>query len=136
MEARKPAEKLPTPRLQLRWEPYVGKPGYDWQCHYELVLPLGKYDIRREIWRDGEQVGERDELVLPVKEPSIRGSTCTPCLHDSGAVYADMPYRDGAHAIWDSRLLGNLPIIVIAPDGRFAEHKDDGRVQMGAPSHD
>jgi hypothetical protein len=110
--------KLPAPRLQLRWEANKGGPAYQWQCHYELVLPLDKYDIRREVYNDdGEEIGEVDELVVALKPPSLRGSSCTPCKAQDGTPYYDPPYRDGAHAGWDAKVLGNPPIYVIAPDG-------------------
>lgn len=112
------ASKLPAPRLQLRWEPFTGKPGFQWQCHYELVIPLGKYDIRAE--QTGPRGGKRPdltELVLAIKEPSIRGSDGVPCTAQDGTRYYDAPYRDGAHAKWDAKVLGNPPIYVIAPDG-------------------
>lgn len=112
------APKLPAPRLQLRWEAFDGRPGYQWQCHYELVIPLGKYDIRAE--QAGPRGGKRPnrtELVLAIKEPSIRGSDGVPCTAQDGTRYYDAPYRDGAHAKWDAKVLGNPPIYVIAPDG-------------------
>ncbi|MDR8087837.1 hypothetical protein KPB05_10225 [Burkholderia gladioli] len=110
-------EKLPAPRLQIRWEPSE-RSGWEWQYQYELVLPLGEYDIRREQYDDyGELVGKIDELVVRMKEPGYRGSSTTPCSTAYGDRYYDAPYRDGAHVKWDSDLLGNLPIFVIAPDG-------------------
>lgn len=119
--------KLPAPRLQLRWAHSTLRAGYNWECHYELVIPLGKYDIRAE--QQGPRGGKKPslkELVIPMKEPSIRGSEVTPCTaHPSGERYYDSPFRDGAHAIWDAKLLGNLPIFVIAPDGMaFARPQD------------
>lgn len=117
---------LPAPRLQLRWEKRV-EPGREtfgcaeWLCHYELVLPLQAFDIRREIYDDdGMLTGERDELVLAIKGPTLR--TCSdlviPCVDRfTGKHYVDTPYRDGAHAELDAKILGNLPIFVIAPDG-------------------
>ena len=112
--------EIVAPRLQLRWErsdkatfSMDGSP--DWLCHYELVLPLRDTDIRRTIYdEDGEEIGERDELVVALKGPTIRGSSGkAPC----SAQGFDTPFRDGAHAGWDSAVLGDLPIFVIAPDG-------------------
>lgn len=112
-------EKLPAPRLQLRWVESTQDSRYEWECHYELVLPLGEHDIRREVYDDdGEEVGKVDELVVAMKPPTIRGSTAIPCTDQfTGERYADAPFRDGAHASWDAKLLGNLPAYVIAPDG-------------------
>lgn len=109
--------KLPAPRLQLRWAVSI-EPGYQWMCHYELVIPLGKSDIRAE--QEGPRGGKKKnltELAIPIKPPSFRGSTCTPCTGMDGTRYYDAPYRDGAHAQWDAEVLGNPPIYVIAPDG-------------------
>lgn len=120
--------ELPAPRLQLRWvvaDPDEGPWFADerfWECHYELVLPLDHGDIRREIWKDGEQVGERSELVVAIKQPTRRGGSRDPCVLGDGTLYADTPFRDGAHARWDAALLGGLPIYVIALDG--SAHND------------
>jgi hypothetical protein len=120
-----------TPRLQLRWEDglaerdiFFGKGEPVWLCHYELVLPLREHDCRREVWKDGEEVGSVEELVVAMKSPTLRGKNgTTPCIgsHDSGKLYFDSPFRDGAHAKWDAPLLGGLPIYCVAPDGRFVE---------------
>lgn len=115
-------EKLPAPRLQLRWEASTAAVSFgraDWACHYELVLPLREYDQRREIYdNDGELIEEREEHVVPIRGPTLRGSTSTPCYGGDGTFHADAPIRDGAHAQWDSVALGGLPIYVIAPDGK------------------
>ena len=117
-------EKLPAPRLQMRWERRADPHDMDWDgelswnCHYELVLPLGEHDIRREIYKDGEQVGEVEELVVPMKGPTVRGSNGrTPCMDRDGQYWFDDPIRDGCHAQWDAAAIGNPPIYVIAPDG-------------------
>lgn len=105
---------LPAPRLQLRWasaEP--NEHNYQWQCHYELILPLREGDIRR-----GEEEQELKELVVALKEPTVRGSNSIPCRTRDGEYYYDAPYRDGVHAKWDAEVLGNLPIYVISLDGR------------------
>lgn len=119
------AKTLPAPRLQLRWEPSDLRSGYQWECHYELVLPLGEYDIRREQYdEDGTELEEKiSELVIPMKQPSLRGGSGTPCTAGDGSRYCDGPYRDGAHALWDAKLIGNLPVFVIAPDGIAFAHK-------------
>lgn len=112
--------RLPTPRLQMRWEVNPDTESrYQYLCHYELVMPLGAHDIRREVYNDeGEMTDKRDELVVPMGGPSMRGSNTPPCLcGDGGDLYFDEPYRDGAHAKWDAEVLGGLPIWVIALDG-------------------
>jgi hypothetical protein len=111
--------KLPMPRLQLRWKASTINPEYKWECHYELVLPIGKYDIRRENYDDEGNVTKGPcEVVIPMKPPSLRDGNHVPCTSVSqGKRYCDTPSRDGAHASWDSETLGGLPIYVIAPDG-------------------
>lgn len=115
---RKKLKNLPVPRIQLRWEASDERRGYQWKCHYELVIGLDEYDIRREIYKNGEMLRKKlpRELVIPVKEPSWRGSTMTPC-GEGDTRYADTPFRDGAHAMWDGMQLGQPPIYSIAPDG-------------------
>lgn len=48
-----PKQKLPAPRLQMRWASAKKQTGFDdeWLCHYELVLPLEEQDIR--AWQKG-----------------------------------------------------------------------------------
>lgn len=116
-------ESLPAPRLQLRWA--VAEQNahrYQWACHYELVLPLGEYDIRREVYNeDGEITANVLELVVAMKPPTLRGSSGYPCEEKDGSRYFDPPFRDGAYAQWDAKVLGGLPIYVIAPDGEVFE---------------
>ncbi|MFC5374018.1 hypothetical protein ACFPIF_15750 [Brevundimonas faecalis] len=134
------AADLPMPRLQMRWQklseternPVFG--AHDWLCHYELILPLAEHDIRREVYEDGEQVSERDHLTIAMKEPSVRGCSDgnPPCQwRGEGEVYYDAPYRDGAHAEWDAKLLGNLPVFVIAPDGTALRQATPATGQAG-----
>ena len=113
--SREAPDALPVPRLQLRWVPSTRKREYQWECHYELVMPLREHDIRRED-EDGRDV--RSEFVVAMKEPQLRGSTGVPCQAPDGTRYCDTPFRDGAHAHWDAEVLGNLPVYVIAPDGK------------------
>ena len=105
--------------LQLRWEK---EDDYNWLCHYELVLSLGALDIRRE---DDEGNKVRDSLTIALKEPTRRMTTTVPCWdRHNGQMFYDRPYRDGAHALWDSEALGGLPIKVVSPDGIMIEKQD------------
>lgn len=118
MPAKIKKPKLPTPRLQLRW----ARSEYNehwWECHYELVILLDEHDIRREVYRNGRLLAKKlpREYVVPIGGPTIRqGSGVPPCSVGDNR-YCDAPYRDGAHAQWDSKQLGDPPIYVIAPDG-------------------
>lgn len=112
-------QPLPAPRLQLRWVQNDPINQYQWLCHYELVLPLQEYDIRREVYdEDGVMVSKIDELAVPIKDPTRRNSSSNrqPCQSDVG-YYFDDPIRDGVHAKWDAAVLGNPPIFCIHPDG-------------------
>ncbi len=95
-------------RLQLRWTP-DGDTKDSWMCFYELLLPLDKHDIRRE-GADGEKV--RDCMVWEICKTRV-GRTTVPCAKGFEA-----PFRDGAHAHWDSQKLRGIPIVCITPDGR------------------
>lgn len=112
-------------RLQLRWEALDGKPdefGYrDWKCSYELYLPLDEYDIRRE---DENYNKVREAQILEISTTK-RGSRKTPCINDDGGYYFDPPYRDASHALWDSKKLGDLPIVCIAIDGTVIDSPED-----------
>jgi hypothetical protein len=107
-------DELPKPRLQLRWRKptadecketsRLGRPP-DWICDYEMVLPLAPSDIRRD---DGHQ-----DLVIEIGSTSSR---------TSADVMTRAPFRDGCHALWDSKALGGLPIFVIGSDGQPRPH--------------
>jgi hypothetical protein len=125
--------KPPATRIQLRWELNNGNYGYSpseykWICHYELVIPLGEFDIRREFYGPRGGIKKRKVLVIPMKEPSARSSSSAypPCTTGDGKTrFCDTPYRDGAHAMWDAKHLGNPPIYVIAPDGMTFKWKGE-----------
>lgn len=106
--------------LRFRWE--NGYAVDEYLCHYELVLFLSRDDIRREIWKDGEITGKRDSIVISMNEgPTRRNSYGLPCVNGNGYFY-DAPFRDGAHAIWDSAKLGGLPIKAMAIDGTMIDY--------------
>jgi hypothetical protein len=119
--------------MQLRWEEAPENDGgWDWQCLYELVLPLRPGDIRREKFDDDGNVIERQsELVVSMGPPLMRGSTERPTFSALGERYADTPYRNGAHALWDSAHLGDLPIFVIGPDGRVFPVEKPAKIFRG-----
>ena len=100
-----PPGTLPAPRLQLRW--VAIRP--DWKtkcCYYELVLPLQQYDIRRPD--EVEFTDDPVEMVVELGSTNVDGGGM-PMYKGEVAT----PFRDGAHAHWDSAKLGNLPIYAI-----------------------
>lgn len=120
----RPEEDTRKAYLQLRWEDgreveeanrFTVPGDQTWLCHYELVLPLSRWDIRRETGKDG--FPETDQLVIAIKPPTVRSSQGKPCQRPNGEEYADTPFRDGAHARWDRELLGNLDVYVVTPTG-------------------
>lgn len=94
-------EDLPAPRLQLRWECHGDI------CHYELILPLQEYDIRRE------EADVKRSRLMAVPLGLTRIYPCRIPLALSGGL--DRPLRDGKHIEWDAKALG-LPAYVIWGD--------------------
>lgn len=103
--------------IQLRWDRLRYEPPhspYQWICYYELVVPLRRWDTRRED-KTGRPV--KGEIIVKISGPTKRGSDREPCRTADGSLYYDLPFRDGVHAQWDAELLGNLEIVVVACDG-------------------
>lgn len=109
---------LPAPRLELRWQ---SKDRWQsGQCDYALVLPLRPNDVRRQqVADDGAEI-DRETLtvLLGMTDSDMAGRP--PISGEEIRV----PFRDGAHAIWDSRPLGGLPIYAVC-EGRAMEVKVD-----------
>jgi len=107
-------DKLPAPRLELVWvqKDYPEDPMFNWECSYNIVMPLGEHDIRRE--REG--LPDRDELVVNLSKTRVG-------LHrETGPVYPDhidTPFRDGAHASWDSVNMRGLGVYAVCGDKAF-----------------
>ena len=108
--------KAPTPRLEFQWrkEPHDDAErervkdtifGEGFFCDYGLVMPLTDHDIRRED-EDGNRV--RSEVFYKFETTYIGGRE---------PFDGQTPYRDGAHASWDSEKLGNLPVWVKSYSG-------------------
>lgn len=89
---------LPTPRLQFRWED-LGN-GADYFCHYEMVFGLDRLDIRND--------DKQNVCVIELGRTKVGGGRME---------HFRTPFRDGAHAQWDGKQFGGLPIYVISPDG-------------------
>lgn len=81
---------LPLPRLQLTW---VGTDNpCEWRCLYCLLVPVDKYDIRNtdECGFTFATFGATKATFGAPREPVER----------DGEIMT--PFRDGAHASWDS----------------------------------
>lgn len=113
---------LPAPRFQLRWRKPTKKElkrgsvgfcnAYPWTCVYELVLPLAEHDCRR--------TDKKPETVLEISR-TFTSSVNPEAPGDSA------PFRDGAHANWDSKALGGVPVYVIGGDGTaFLQARQNG----------
>jgi len=108
------ANEMPAPRLELRWI----KTGETWSqrdCAYNLVLPLRDIDIRRED-DNGEIV--RNTLTLEIGRTRVKGGfkyLFQPNEEDGYQI--GTPYRDCAHAMWDSNALCGIPVYAV-----FEEH--------------
>lgn len=69
-------DRLPSPRLELKWE----KIGDSWltrECHYSLVIPLRRLDIRHT----GPK-GNPTETVLEIGVTRVTGGTGKPVFND------------------------------------------------------
>lgn len=95
-------KKIPAPRLELLWDKQEGIR----TCTYSLVIPLMEGDIRRENSK-GKIV--RDVLKLMIGKTRVDGGVSV----QDGVV--ETPFRDGAHALWDSQKL-KLPIYAVYGD--------------------
>jgi hypothetical protein len=102
-------EGLPAPRLQLRWAQEECE-GYDRVCYYEMVFSLREFDVRNDS-KAGFAVIELGK--------SMQGGGSEPWTRTPPR--ARRPFRDGAHADWDSVVFGGLPIFVISPNGEAVE---------------
>jgi hypothetical protein len=105
-------DKMELPRLELRWT----RKGKTWRaaiCTYNLVLPLAEHDVRRELNSDSAM-----NFVIPLSFTKRPNQGVSPYREGCGAVEEsiDEPFRQTAHAIWDARSLGGLPIYVICED--------------------
>ena len=92
-----PAENLPTPRLELAWEHIEDN---DYRFEYVLVIRLRDYDIRIPKGHEGCE----HRVPMSPGGTAIRGRA--PDYYE----VIDTPFRDGAHARWDSQHLSGLPI--------------------------
>lgn len=110
-----PESEMPAPRLELRWtdEGAPFRDGYTIACVYSVVIKLGDYDIRKE------RVDENYEPLPNVPTHSAElgktlstGEVGRKWHREQDAI--GTPYRDGAHAQWDAKQLGNLPIYAVA----------------------
>lgn len=74
-----------------------------------MLFPLGEYDIRRT---DAEGNEYRSEFKVELGRTKVTGGRDTPPIWEDGTV--EMPFRDGAHAKFDKRALGDhIPIVAV-----------------------
>jgi hypothetical protein len=102
------ASDMPAPRLELRFV-------YTVECVYSLVLGLGEYDVRRERSDDeGNELPDVEEQLVQIGRTLSTGKSTK--RYDVTVDKIDTPFRDGAHAKWDSKQLGGLPIYAVVGD--------------------
>lgn len=94
---------LPCPRLQLTWMNRDGKWNLK-ECLYTIVIPLRDLDLRAE---DANGNFVHHELHADIGDTLCEGRGKP--IHN-GEV--DAPFRDGAHALWDSEVL-HLPVYCV-----------------------
>lgn len=98
-------ERLPAPRLQLTWQSTpTDADGYDAICHYHLVLPVDRHDIRNPHEHD------RDSFLLLELGGTLSTGGNQDRVDPDGKI--DTPFRDGSHIAWDAHRL-NLPAYVV-----------------------
>ena len=113
-----PESEMRAPRLELRWEDIDGgvttETGfYTCRCVYSLVLALGKYDIRAEREDDdGEPLPNLTEYKVTLGNTHSTGEAGR--HYDAKNDAVSPPFRDGAHARWDSIQLGQLPVYAVS----------------------
>jgi len=87
---------LPLPRLQLTW---VRVDDYNWYVRYDFLIPVKEHDCRDDDKNGFHLARMGGTKVGTEHEPDKRGEL-------------DTPFRDGAHAKWDSDRLG-IPAFVV-----------------------
>lgn len=114
-------EDLPAPRLQLRWECHGDI------CHYELILPLQEYDVRRD------EADVKRSRLMAVPLGLTRRSPSGPPTTELGGL--DRPIRDGKHIEWDAKALG-LPAYVIWGDKAESIAREDAVQTVLMPGYE
>lgn len=99
------AADMPAPRLELRWQAIFDRRSKNQSvCYYNLVIPLKETDIRRATAGDNTlsiNIGRTDSVGFLTDEIDLARGTI------------NTPFRDGAHAMWDAKHLGNLPVYAV-----------------------
>lgn len=98
--------------LELRWVRQESKQ-YPWRCDYNLVIGLDDNDCRCEIYKDDLLVGLRTSQVVKLGS-SQHTHDKSPYLDGDREIC--IPFRNGAHAKWDSKKLGGIPVYAIVND--------------------
>jgi hypothetical protein len=103
------ASKIRGTRLELKWRPPTDEDG-DLVCEYNLVLALAKHDIRREAWKNGRLLAKRQTEKVIALGKTIQ-SGVNSAFYGDGSIRE--PIRDSAHAVWDSKKLGGIPVFLV-----------------------
>lgn len=98
------------------------------QVDYELVLPLTQYDCRGVFDDKGASQSPKSHRVvwldknnckrLPLGRTNV-GTRNKKYPFSQYCDEIDVPFRDGAHALWDSERLGGLKTYYVVGDGFF-----------------
>lgn len=107
-------KELPLPRLQLTWKQTDAR---EWNCSYDFLIPISGGDIRND-GPEGEVNGGPGFVAAHIGD-----TTCTRSRHPFDGSALDTPFRDGAHAMWDSARLGVPAFVVCDERAQFIEPK-------------
>ncbi len=106
-------DDLPMPRLEMRW---TRDDSYTSRCTYVLVFP---HFLDKSLGED-----ERDIVSKPLGQTKSQGSERL-TFWRFGDAELDTPFRDGAHAFHDAKVL-KLPLFITTEDGDATEVMFDG----------
>ncbi len=124
------SKDLPLPRLQLTWKQ---ESGLKWNCSYDLLIPVDE--------NDGRNKNNTGCIKVNLGQTEVTGSSPLRTEKD-GKRYLNTPFRDGAHAVWDSSSLC-IPAFIVyenvaeAIPASDVEEKSGPKVQLEtiAPEH-
>lgn len=103
---------MDCPRLQFTWI-RTGDPEGPWECLYTMVIPLRELDIRGEDEDGKVNFRKRKHLIIGVTRCAPGRENWFPTTTFDGVTTVNTPFRDGAHALWDSEAFGGLPVYAV-----------------------